>query len=162
MADFAPSRNNRCYAQIKLRGLFVEPLLTSRWTDRTVANRHPTALRLLVVDDYRVGADAITAVLLSEGYDVRCVLSGDAALKLIDHWIPDIALLDINMPGMDGFELARRLRELHSMRDTALVAFTSQDERVTRSAGVQVGFDAYCQKTGTTGVLLRLLVRITH
>jgi CheY-like chemotaxis protein len=117
---------------------------------------------LLIVDNYSAGADAITAVLLSEGYDARCVLSGDAALKITNGWVPDIALLDINMPQKDGFELAKRLRELPSMHDLALVAFTSQDERITRAPGVQTGFDAYCQKAGPTHALLCLLARITH
>ncbi|KXV05034.1 hypothetical protein CR51_13020 [Caballeronia megalochromosomata] len=117
---------------------------------------------MLVVDDYRAGAEAITAVLSIEGYDARCVLSGHAALELTATWIPDIALLDINMPEMDGFALARQLRRTSETQHVALVAFTSQDERITRIPGVAVGFDAYCQKSGTTDALLQLLVRMTQ
>ncbi|SAK73909.1 response regulator [Caballeronia pedi] len=136
--------------------------LTSRWTTRTVTAAPASDVRLLVVDDYQAGAEAITAVLLVEGYDARCVLSGHAALELSAAWIPDIALLDINMPEMDGFALARQLRQSRKTQHVALVAFTSQDERITHDRGVAAGFDAYCQKSGTTDALLHLLARMTH
>jgi CheY-like chemotaxis protein len=73
--------------------------------------RGPHGRRLLVVDDNRPGAEAITASLTIAGHEARFVLDGPSALNTITAWIPEIAVLDINMPGMDGYALARRLPE---------------------------------------------------
>lgn len=66
--------------------------------------------RVLVVDDCRPAAEAVSASLAVAGYDVRFVLDGLAALETVSAWVPEIALLDLNMPGMDGYAVARRLR----------------------------------------------------
>lgn len=134
---------------------------TTRWTARTVqhAATH-TNRRLLAVDDYRPGAESLTTVLSLAGYDAQCVLDGSAALLAVAAQMPDIVVLDINMPGMDGYTVARILRHDVTAQHLVIVAFTAQDERTVRSDGVASGFDAYCQKGAAPGPLLRLLEQI--
>lgn len=133
-----------------------------RWTARTV--QHAPALagyRLLVVDDYRPGAEALTAALLLAGYDAQCVVDGPAALLAVAARMPDIVVLDINMPDMDGYAVARRIRHDVTTQHVVIVAFTAQDESAVRVNGKAAGFDAYCQKGAAPGPLLRLLEQIT-
>jgi two-component system, OmpR family, response regulator len=129
----------------------------ARWSDRTIDPRHSPALRLLVVDDYRPGAEAVAAALLADGYDVRCAFSGCKALDLVGLWVPDIAVLDINMPAMNGFELAVLLRQRPATRDIGIIAFTALDESAVLAGSTGDTFDAYCQKAGAPTMLLRLI-----
>jgi CheY-like chemotaxis protein len=139
------------------------PLLshTARWTARTLPRLHVRASRrLLVVDDYRLGAEAVAASLSLMGYDARFVLDGPAALQTVAAWLPEIVVLDINMPGMDGFGVARRLPRDIRAQHMLIVAFTAQEELVVRTEGVASGFDAYCQKGAALIPLMRLLESI--
>jgi two-component system, OmpR family, response regulator len=137
-------------------------LRSMRWTEQTV--RHSPAngaYRLLVVDDYRPGAEALTAALLLAGYDARYVPDGATALQTVAAQMPDIVVLDINMPDMDGYAVARRLRRDIKAEHVVIVAFTAQDEPTVRSDGLEAGFDAYCQKGEAPGQLLQLLEELT-
>jgi len=75
-------------------------------------------LRCLVVDDHRDGAEALGAVLTMLGLDVRVAYSGRAAIELAHEFQPRLVVLDINMPGLDGFETVKRLRQQsgHALR----------------------------------------------
>lgn len=132
----------------------------ARWSTRPVVQRHSHGLRLLVVDDYAPGAEAVTAALLADGYDVRCVFCGRAALELVGTWTPDIAVLDINMPEMNGFELAVLLRQCRVTSDIGMIAFTALDESAVRVEAAATAFDAYCQKAGTPTTLSRLITQM--
>lgn len=135
---------------------------SARWTARTLPAQHVGASRrLLVVDDYRLGAEAVAASLSLIGYDARFVLDGQAALQTVAVWVPDIVVLDINMPGMDGFRVARQLRQDIQAQGIVIVAFTAQDELVVRTEGLASGFDAYCQKGAALVPLVRLLELIS-
>ena len=116
--------------------------------------------RLLVVDDHKPGAEAITASLSLSGYEAQFVLSGLAVIHVITGWTPDIAILDINMPGMDGFEVARQLRRHRQTQHIVIVAFTAQDELTVRANGIAAGFDGYCQKGAAPDSLLHLLRQV--
>jgi two-component system CheB/CheR fusion protein len=70
------------------------------------------ALSVLVVDDYPDAAESLARVLRLDGHDARAALGGDAAAALLEGWVPDVAVLDLRMPGVDGFALAERLRAL--------------------------------------------------
>jgi CheY-like chemotaxis protein len=94
------------------------------------------------------------------GYEVQFVLSGQAAMHLLAAWTPEIAVLDINMPGKDGFAVARQLRRDGRTQHVAIVALTAQDEFAIRLEGIAVGFDRYCQKGPAPDSLLRLLEQI--
>jgi CheY-like chemotaxis protein len=101
-------------------------------------------LRLLVVDDDRDTCDTIGAVLEAEGAEVRTCLSAEAALLLLDAWVPDILVSDIAMPGQDGYMLMRAIRSRKAeaggrMLGVALTAYGAAEDRVRAfSAGFQV------------------------
>jgi len=66
--------------------------------------------RLLIVDDERVIADTLATIFAQAGYETRAVYSAEEALALIDGWVPNLALLDVVLPGMNGIDLAIRLK----------------------------------------------------
>lgn len=134
---------------------------TAGWTSRTLSRTQLNRpRRLLVVDDDQPGAEASVASLSLSGYDARFVLSGQAVILALDAWTPEIALLDINMPDMDGFAVARYLRQDERTQHVVIVAFTARDEPAVRADGIAAGFDGYCQKGAVPDSLLRLLEKI--
>ena len=106
----------------------------------------PKSLRVLVVDDNKDAADTLAIVVGMLGKDVRVAYDGTTGVKLADQYRPDVVLLDLGMPRMDGYEVARRLREHDWGRTLTLVALTGwgQDEDKRRTA--QAGFDLHVVK----------------
>ncbi|AET93515.1 MULTISPECIES: response regulator [Caballeronia] len=136
----------------------MRPFQNARWTLRKLSQRPADRqYRLLVVDDHRPGAEAITASLSLSGYEAQFVLSGMAVIAAINGWTPDIAVLDINMPDMDGFAVERQLRQNRRTQHIVIVGFTAQDEFSIRANGIAAGFDVYCQKGAGPDSLLYLL-----
>lgn len=115
------------------------------------------ARRILVVDDNRDSADSLALLLSTYGHDVRTAYDGTSALEIAQSFRPDVALQDIAMPGMDGYELARKLRELPETRHAALIALTGftreEDAKDARSAG----FDHHLGKPVDFDALHRVL-----
>ena len=103
------------------------------------ASRAGGRQRVLVVDDNEDGAAMLAAVLDTRGYVVRVAHDGPSALDIADSFQPHVALLDIGLPVMDGYELAIRLRQRPGLADVTLVAVTgygqSSDKARTRAAG---------------------------
>jgi len=91
------------------------------------------------------------------GHDVRVAYSGPAALALAVADRPDVLLLDIAMPGMDGCELARQTRRHASLDDSLLVAVTGYADEVHRRLGRAAGFDRYLSKPVEPSVMEQLL-----
>jgi signal transduction histidine kinase len=95
--------------------------------------------RILVVDDNRDAADTLGLLLEADGADVRVVYDGRAALAMAETFMPSSVLLDIGMPGMDGYEVARRLRQDERFASLRIVALTGwgqdSDRRQTRNRG---------------------------
>lgn len=116
--------------------------------------------RLLVVDDYQDSAEAISMFLSMTGYDAQYVLSGLQVLGAISACTPEIAVLDINMPRMDGFAVAQLLRKDWRTQQIVIIAFSAQDEPAIRKDGIAAGFDGYCQKGAAPDSLVRLLNRM--
>ncbi|MEX3690587.1 ATP-binding protein [Paraburkholderia sp. BR14263] len=96
--------------------------------------------RILVVDDNRDAADSLGMLLELYGADVSIVRDGPAALAALDIFRPDVVLLDIGMPGMDGYEVARRAREKPGFQRLTLIALSGwgqeEDRRRSRDAGI--------------------------
>jgi CheY-like chemotaxis protein len=84
-----------------------------------------------------------------------------AAIPAINGWTPDIAVLDINMPDMDGFAVARQLRQHRRTQHIVIVAFTAQDEFTIRANGIAAGFDGYCQKGAAPDALPDAVARLS-
>ena len=85
-------------------------------------------------------------LLTLDGHEVKRAQSGLEALSIVESFTPDIALIDINMPGMDGHELARRLREHAQCSSTRLVALTGYARTTSGPATVESGFDCHLIK----------------
>jgi DNA-binding response OmpR family regulator len=98
-----------------------------------------TGERIVVVDDHDELAGTLAEVLTQDGFDVRTATDGDTALAVIAEHKPICVLTDIDMPGMTGFELVRRLRELYDS-DIVLIAITGWG---TSDARVAKEFDAF-------------------
>ncbi|MBC8642891.1 response regulator [Caballeronia sp. EK] len=95
-------------------------------------------------------------------YDAQFVLDGSAVIGAVSAWTPEIALLDINMPIMDGFAVAQQLRQHDVTKHIVIVAFTGQDEWTVRAAGIAAGFDGYCKKGIAPASLLLLLEQLAN
>ena len=125
-------------------------------------NRAPMAqenapARILVVDDLAASAETLMTLLEMEGFEVKIASEGMAALKIAEEFRPDVVLLDIGLPGMNGFEVANRLRALPECRDALLIALTGYGEVESRSRSVQAGFDFHMVKPADVNLLLSML-----
>jgi PAS domain S-box-containing protein len=117
----------------------------------------PFKFRILVVDDYPAGAESLKMLFQEEGHEVETAESGMEALEKAQMLRPQIVLLDIGLPDLDGYEVARRLRELPQTRNALLIALTgygqSKDIKLSQSAG----FDHHLLKPVDFDKLLALL-----
>src|SRR5580700_3661146 len=102
--------------------------------------------RILVVDDIEANVRLLEAKLTAEYYDVLSANDGPTALAMAAAEQPDIVLLDVMMPGMDGFEVCRRLKEDPLTRHIPVVLVTALDGRSDRIAGLEAGADEFLNK----------------
>ncbi|WUR14860.1 ATP-binding protein [[Empedobacter] haloabium] len=103
-------------------------------------------LRVLIADDNVDAANTLDALLRLAGHDTRVAHDGAAALALAESFRPQLAFLDLGMPRLDGYETARRLRELPHMADLALVALTGWGAAEDRARARAAGFDRHLLK----------------
>lgn len=101
-------------------------------------------------DDVRTLAEL---VLRREGFDVRAVRDGEAAVAAAAEQAPAVAVLDVSMPRMDGLEAARRLRELEGTRDIPIMLLTARVTEADRARGREAGVDAQLDKPFSPVVL---------
>lgn len=101
---------------------------------------------VLIVDDDFAGREALKGVLLSQGYDLLEAENGRQAIELAKEHIPDIILLDVMMPEMDGFEVCRRLRSDSLLAEIPILMITALDDRKSRLAGIEAGADDFISK----------------
>ncbi len=104
------------------------------------------AQRILVVDDNIDAADSLTALLRVYGHDARVVHDGLAALELTPTFRPSVVFLDISMPAMDGYEVARRIRRLPGGQQVLLIAVTGYGREQDRRLAKEAGFDRHVTK----------------
>jgi two-component system CheB/CheR fusion protein len=102
--------------------------------------------RILVVDDNIDAADSLATVLRLSGHEVQVGYEGPAALNLAQEFRPQIVLLDIGLPKMDGYEVARRLRQMPDLEKTSLVAITGYGQDDDRKSSHEAGFDHHLIK----------------
>jgi PAS domain S-box-containing protein len=130
--------------------------------DRKQAAARPAdlfGLRVLVVDDNINAADSLATLLELAGHEVRVAYEGEAALLVAEAFKPQIVLLDIGMPGMDGYEVGRLLREKPQTRSALLVAITGWGGPEDLRRSKEAGFDHHLVKPVEPAALQRLLAR---
>lgn len=113
---------------------------------RAGSHRQLRRKRLLVVDDNHDVAEMLSEVLQTYGYSTRVAYDGISALELAKSFRPHVALLDIGLPAMDGYQLARRLRQLPELRAIRLFAVTAYSQMADRLRSAEAGFDRHLVK----------------
>jgi CheY-like chemotaxis protein len=103
-------------------------------------------VRVLIVDDNEDAADMMAAALTATGYQVRAANDGPAAIRIAAEFNPQVALLDIGLPVMDGYELAVRLRQLPGGRAVRLFAVTGYAQEADRERSSTAGFERHFAK----------------
>lgn len=101
---------------------------------------------ILIVDDNAANRDTLEALLTSLGHELRFAQSGEEALKKAIALPPDLILLDVNMPGMDGFEVCEKLRADSKLSGVPIVITTSLDDKKSKLRGIEVGADDFITK----------------
>ncbi len=108
---------------------------------------HPSSLRrVMVVDDNRVAADAVATLLGMHSHTVHVAYDGPGALALAREHEIDVVLLDIGMPGMDGYEVCRALRGMEHTAHATIVALTGWGSERDRQQALEAGFDGHLTK----------------
>jgi CheY-like chemotaxis protein len=104
------------------------------------------ALTILVVDDMRECADTLALLVRIWGHQCAVAHDGATALALVEAQSPDVAILDLAMPGMDGYELGRRLRSMPGLAQLPLIALTAYAEEPDRPRALAAGFAHHLAK----------------
>ena len=120
--------------------------------------------RLLIVDDNRDALDSLATLMEMSGHEVHMATDGEAALAIAERCRPDVVLLDLGLPKIDGYEVARRLRAAPWGRETMIIALTGWGQDEDRRRTRECGFDSHLVKPLDLEALVRLLdsSRVTH
>jgi signal transduction histidine kinase/ActR/RegA family two-component response regulator len=146
------------------RGSLFEVRLPLAGTDASVPVDEPRRgagrghRRVLVVEDKDDAREALRRLLAMAGHEVQCTAEGWRALELAAHWRPDVALIDIGLPGIDGYEVAERLRRTPFGEEIVLVAVTGYGQADDERRAVASGFDAHAVKPVPPDTLLQLVM----
>ncbi|WP_233202950.1 ATP-binding protein [Chitinimonas sp. BJB300] len=116
-----------------------------------------SARRILLVDDNVDAADSLGRLLIEEGHSVAVFYDAANALKALDGLTPDLVLLDIGLPGMNGYELAAKMRSLLDSKPCQFIALTGYGQESDRKKSEMAGFDHHLVKPIHVDVLLRLI-----
>ena len=120
---------------------------------------------VLVVDDVTANRETLLELLDSKGYRIVEAASGPEALKLATESPPDLVLLDVMMPGMDGYEVCRRLRAEAILAEVPVIMITALDDEMSRLAGIEAGADDFITKPFHGAELrarVRTILRLNH
>jgi PAS domain S-box-containing protein len=113
--------------------------------------------RVLIADDNRDAADSLAMLLRLEGHEVFVAHDGETALRLFEESQPQVALLDIGMPELDGYEVARRIRAKPAGKSVLLIAITGWGQEKDRRKSVEAGFDHHVTKPVEPEAVLKLI-----
>jgi signal transduction histidine kinase/ActR/RegA family two-component response regulator len=113
-------------------------------------------MKVLVVDDNQDAADSLTALLELEGFDVNAVYDGMAAIAAVDAQAPDMIIMDLGMPGMDGYETARAIRQKPGAERILMLALTGWGQSDARRRTLEAGFDHHLVKPVELEQIVRL------
>jgi two-component system, OmpR family, response regulator len=116
--------------------------------------------RVLVVDDDRDTVQTLGILFRSEGMDVRMLQASEEVVPLAEEFFPEVVLLDIGMPGRNGFEVAEDLRKRFGRNRPVIVAVTAYSGIADKCRARASGFDHYCVKPYDPVALLQLVTKI--
>ena len=114
-------------------------------------------MRILVADDERDQVATLALLLADEGHEVRAVYRGADVLRMVRDFDPDIALIDIGMPGMTGYDVAREIRQVFGGTRPLLIAVTGWKQSSDRILARLAGFDHHLAKPFDPNLLLELI-----
>lgn len=118
-----------------------------------------TPLRVMVVDDNRDAADLIAEFLQMCGHDALSVYGGADAIKAADTFSPDVVLLDLGMPDVDGFDVITTLRQTPRFTRTRMIALTAWGDARMRDRTQGIGFDHHLVKPASLDDILTVVSR---
>lgn len=102
--------------------------------------------KILVVDDNLASCEMLSDVLTQWGYDVRQAHQGKEVLPLVEEFAPDLVLLDVMLPGMNGFEICKRIKASPKTENIAVILLTVLNDVEDRTQGIRVGADLFLSK----------------
>ena len=137
----------------------TEPIGSSPQTPALIDGA-AAARRILVVDDNQDSAESLALMLRLEGHETRSAQDGMEALLLADVFRPEVVLLDIGLPKLDGYEVARRIRTAPWGAVMLLVALTGWGQEGDRRRALEAGFDQHLVKPVDHGALTKLLAEV--
>ena len=117
----------------------------------------PKRLRILVADDERDQVATLALLLIDEGHEVREVYRGSEVLRMVHDFDPDVALVDIGMPGMTGYDVAREIRQVFGNGRPLLIAVTGWKQSSDRILAQLAGFNHHLSKPFDPKALLELI-----
>lgn len=120
---------------------------------------NPSEFKLLIVDDVQSNVLLLKALLGKEGYRIEVAMNGQEALVMTEKGMPDLILLDVMMPGMDGFEVAEKLKEQEIFRDIPIIFLTALDDTQSIVKGFKLGASDFISKPFRKE---ELMIRISH
>jgi len=137
----SPGRGQGSTFEVRLPRTAAAPVADAQPPTRP----RPPARRILVVDDNRDAREMLRAILELDGHQVQEAAEGNHALRLTVEWTPEVALIDIGLPEMDGYEVARRIRKQLG-NAVRLVALTGYGDPEARRLATEAGFDEHLVK----------------
>ncbi len=123
------------------------------------SREEPLAARILFVEDDREAREGYTTYLRGHGYDVQAVGTGSAALAEAEEWVPQVIVLDLGLPDIDGWEVARRLKAGRTTAHVPIIALTGADLPHERVSAMRAGCDRYLTKPCVPPDLLNAIRR---
>jgi two-component system cell cycle response regulator len=128
---------------------------------RSTSGARQTPL-ILVVDDFALNVEVLEAKLSKEGFDTIHAFSGPTALQAADRQLPDIILLDVMMPRMDGFEVCRRLKANPRTAEIPVILLTALSDSADRLQALEAGADDFLTKPLSDNVLFARVRSLIH
>jgi signal transduction histidine kinase len=148
---------------VRLPALASEPLASSAQEHPGTNGQRPKSdLRILVVDDNFDAAKSLSLLLQLSGNEVHMASDGLEAVAAVESLRPDVVLLDIGMPNIDGYEAARRIRRLSGGDAVVLVALTGYNQELDRRKSEDAGFDAHMTKPADLATLMDLMQQLNR
>jgi len=133
-----------------------EPAANTKRDDETASEADAVPCRILVVDDNQDAADTLKTMLECLGHTVECIYDSGAALTSVDRFAPQIVFLDIGMPGLTGYDVARLMRANTMGEKLVLVALTGWGQPEDRRRTAEAGFDYHLVKPAAPGAIQRI------